>query len=567
MIERDEYAIQIAKEMVRIPSVNSTEGERKIGEYLEKRLEELPYFRKHPNQLSVKELKGDPLHRRNVMALLIGEKSRREETLLWHGHTDTVGVEDYGSCKEVAFEPEKLMEKLREMELPEEVRKDLESGEYIFGRGACDMKSGDAVFLSLFERLSAHPEELSGNILLSLNPVEENLHTGILEGIDQLIEWKKTFHLDYQMAINNDYVCPLYEGDKKITMYTGVVGKLLPCFFIQGKETHVGQCFEGMDASYTAAKLVERIHLNMDFSDSYQGEASMPPSVLKMKDLKTWYNVQTAKEAFVYFNYFVHNAEVTEIVEKLKTAAKEVMRESRGKRDSEAQRYYSNSVLSSEIQREDKNEKDMTDDNQEVLLYEELIQLDQAQTGMKEEEIQSIEETLCRQEKEKGTDLREIPIAAIRYFLGLLKLTHPVIVFYFAPPYCPHNMLQKENAQLEDCLRRITKHLEEELEMEYRMMHFFPSLSDSSYLKIDDSKESMEKLRNNFPMMDSLYPLPLEKIQELNIPTVNFGCYGKDAHKWTERVHIPYTFGVLPLLLKETLLTLGYLTDEEKDIA
>ena len=29
-------------------------------------------------------------------------------------------------------------------------------------------------------------------------------------------------------------------------------------------------------------------------------------SVLKMKDLKPWYNVQTATEAFVYFNYFIH---------------------------------------------------------------------------------------------------------------------------------------------------------------------------------------------------------------------------------------------------------------------
>ena len=39
------------------------------------------------------------------------------------------------------------------------------------------MKSGDAVWLILLKRFSEHPELFSGNIILSLNPVEENMHT------------------------------------------------------------------------------------------------------------------------------------------------------------------------------------------------------------------------------------------------------------------------------------------------------------------------------------------------------------------------------------------------------
>ena len=126
------------------------------------------------------------------------------------------------------------------------------------------MKSGDAVFIGLLEELSEHPENLLGNILVSLNPVEENLHTGIIEGIDTLLELKEKYDLHYEMAINNDYICPLFPGDDVKTIYTGVVGKLLPCFYIQGHETHVGQCFEGFDASMAAARLVENISLNTD---------------------------------------------------------------------------------------------------------------------------------------------------------------------------------------------------------------------------------------------------------------------------------------------------------------
>lgn len=32
------------------------------------------------------------------------------------------------------------------------------------------------------------------------------------------------------------------------------------------------------------------------------------------------------------------------------------------------------------------------------------------------------------------------------------------------------------------------------------------------------------------------------------------GVYGKDGHKWTERVYKPYSFGVLPKLIQETTL-------------
>ncbi|MDD6769344.1 M20/M25/M40 family metallo-hydrolase, partial [Inconstantimicrobium porci] len=62
-------------------------------------------------------------------------------------------------------------------------RNDLESNEWMVGRGSCDMKSGVAVFLVLLKELSNHVDELKGNILLSKNSVEENKHTGIIEAL------------------------------------------------------------------------------------------------------------------------------------------------------------------------------------------------------------------------------------------------------------------------------------------------------------------------------------------------------------------------------------------------
>ncbi len=533
----NEEMLQLTKDMVAVSSVNTTKGEKNIGLFIEEYLRAIPYFKEHPKQVIVQTLKNDKLERRNVFALLLGQKDKNSKTIIFHGHTDTVGVEDYGALAGFAFDCDGLAEQLKQIELSEEVKKDLESGEYLFGRGACDMKSGDAVFMILLKKLSEHVDNLSGNILLSLNPVEENLHTGIIEGIEVIENLKKEYNLEYVLAINNDYTCPMYPGDKHHYIYTGVGGKLLPCFYIQGRETHVGQCFEGYDPTTVMAELIKELNLNPEYSDSYEGEYALPPTLLKSKDLKGWYNVQTAKEALVYFNYFVLNSDVRDITKKLVTAGDKAVRRATADLNIKYKAYC------------EKSEKDFQQikNSWSVMSYEDLYQMVKNQ----DESIDKIlaEETVKLQEA--GVDKREIPISYIRILLARANIYHPVVVLYYATPYCPHNTLKKDDETV-DKLGEILKTVEKEYNITYKMDGFFPSLSDSSYLSLDDSMESIATLKQNFPQMQQLYPLPLEQIKKLNIKAVNFGVYGKDAHKSTERLQIPYSFGVLPNLIMKT---------------
>ena len=533
----NEEMLQLTKDMVAVSSVNTTKGEKNIGLFIEEYLRAIPYFKEHPKQVIVQSLKNDKLERRNVFALLLGQKDKNSKTIIFHGHTDTVGVEDYGALSGYAFDCDGLAEQLKQIELPEEVKKDLESGEYLFGRGACDMKSGDAVFMILLKELSEHVDNLSGNILLSLNPVEENLHTGIIEGIEVIENLKKEYDLEYVLAINNDYTCHMYPGDKHHYIYTGVGGKLLPCFYIQGRETHVGQCFEGYDPTTVMAELIKELNLNPEYSDSYEGEYALPPTLLKSKDLKGWYNVQTAKEALVYFNYFVLNSDVRDITKKLVTAGVKAVRRATADLNIKYKGYC------------EKSGKDFQqiENSWSVMSYEDLYQMVKNQ----DESIDKIlaEETVKLQEA--GVDKREIPVSYIRILLARANIYHPVVVLYYATPYCPHNTLKKDDETV-DKLGEILKTVEKEYNVTYKMDGFFPSLSDSSYLSLDDSMESIATLKQNFPQMQQLYPLPLEQIKKLNIKAVNFGVYGKDAHKSTERLQIPYSFGVLPNLIMKT---------------
>ncbi len=539
MIEIDEEMLQLTKDMVAINSVNTTAGEKEIGVFIESYLRAIPYFRRHPEQVIIQPLKNDVLGRRNVFALLRGEKEDNPKTIILHGHTDTVGIEDYGALSKYACNPDELAMKLSTVDLPKEVRKDLESGNYIFGRGVCDMKSGDAVFMVLIKNIASNVKDFSGNILLSLNPVEENLHTGIIEGIDVIEALKEKYGLKYELAINNDYTCPMYPNDPHRYIYTGVGGKILPCFYIQGRETHVGQCFEGYDPTVVMAELIKEINLNVKYADFALDEYSMPPTLLKGKDLKGWYNVQTTKEAFVYFNYFVIDSDTTVITEKLKEAAQKSV--TRAMEDlNEKYKFFCEKT---------KKIYQPIENSWEVMTYQSLYKL--AKENCNQIDALILEET--QKQKAAGIDVREIPISYIRILLDKANLRHPVVILYYAPPYCPHNILKDETAY--EKILSVIVDIEHEYGIDYKVDKFFPSLSDSSYLSLDDSDESIENLKENFPQMEQLYPVPLEKIKKLNIKAVNFGVYGKDAHKWTERLYLPYSFGILPKMLRKTIAT------------
>ncbi|MBK5247650.1 MAG: hypothetical protein JJE49_10340 [Peptostreptococcaceae bacterium] len=65
------------------------------------------------------------------------------------GHTDTVGIRDYGDLQDLATQPDKLIEALKKVTISEEVRQDLESGNWLAGRGILDMKCGIAIIIAI----------------------------------------------------------------------------------------------------------------------------------------------------------------------------------------------------------------------------------------------------------------------------------------------------------------------------------------------------------------------------------------------------------------------------------
>lgn len=85
--------------------------------------------------------------------------------------------------------------------------------------------------------------------------------------------------------------------------------------------------------------------------------------------------------------------------------------------------------------------------------------------------------------------------------------------------------------------------------------NYFMGICDLSYTGLDDI-EAVNIVSGNIPGINNIYKLPLEEIKELNIPGIVFGGWGKDFHKYTERLNIPYSLKIVPYLYEKLIYSL-----------
>lgn len=519
----------LTRELVATKSVNGTNGEVDLVEKLERILRTFTVFKKHPEWVWTQKIEGDVLGRKNIFAFL--GKAGTQKTVLYHSHFDTVGLEDFGSIKGKALDPDYLEQYFSSYDSDREIQNDANTGDWLFGRGALDMKSGDAVNISNLLYFSEHPELQTGNLLFMGNCVEENDHSGVIAALDELKRLQEEWKLQYSVAINTDFISPKYAGDTQKYIYYGAAGKTLTCFYIKGIETHVGNTYAGIDSTLIASRINLLINNNPDFVEDIPGEEILPSSCLMLRDQKDFYNVQTAKVTEMYFNTFTYKKPVFEIIEQLKTAVKADCK----KLVEEAERRENEFLSKLNFPKVD-NERKLN-----VYSFEEYLD----HLGDLGIDYQSLIESFINNNSE--LDKRSAGFKLIDFLDQQVNDNEAKVVLFLAPPFCPHNSISQDSKVYQD-LSGVLRESDEKIN--FTMKQFFPYLSDSSYLMIDETQQEIEKMKSNFPLVEQLYPLPYDKMRELNIPAVDIGVYGKGAHTWKERVYKPYSFGVLPKLIR-----------------
>ncbi|MFB4165567.1 M20/M25/M40 family metallo-hydrolase [Alteribacillus sp. JSM 102045] len=540
---------RITNTLMKIPSVTDTKGEKVIADYLFQFISEFPYFKRHPAQVWEQPLPNDSLHRKNIFALVKGENVSSNKTVVYHSHLDTVGVKDFGFLKKYAFDSAKLSQYFADSSIDRVLRDEAKSGDWLFGRGSVDMKSGIAVHLMNLFSFSEQTEELNGNILLLLNPAEENDHSGIMEAVREFGRLQEEKALELLLAVNNDYTTALYDNDPNRYIYTGSAGKILPCFSIFGREAHVGETLSGIDPTFISSEINSRISYNMNLTERMEGELVLPPTCLYQRDNKDSYNVQTALNSRLYFNYFIYKESPKNILDALIKETKEACEEVNNHMKDQHRNFlaYTHMPASEHI-----------DWEIEVLTLKEYYSRLEGK-GISPKELW--DEVLKSSE---STDKRELCFELVERLYEEDPDKKAVVILFLAPPFIPYNHLdegQRKEKEILDLLQETMEEAERESGETFVMKRFFPFLSDSSFLSLKETGEEANYLSDNFPEMEKIYPIPMQTIQELNLPAINLGVYGKDAHKRSERLFKPYSFNTLPDLIQK--VTLKILNHEE----
>ena len=209
-------------ELISVRSDTGTTLEKDVEKYIYDWLQKLDYFKSNINNLGSYPLKNDSLERVDVWGLIKGV-GRKTAILL--NHHDVVDAYDYQTLKAYAYRPELLREMLKDVELERDIEDDLKSGEWIFARGAADMKAGIAIQLSLVEAFSKQ-QKFNGNILFISVADEESLSLGMRSSAELLEKIKKKFDLEYTILIDSE---PHQKTENNEgVFYTGSVGKLMP---------------------------------------------------------------------------------------------------------------------------------------------------------------------------------------------------------------------------------------------------------------------------------------------------------------------------------------------------
>lgn len=520
-------------ELVSWDSRTLTEGENTFAPKLESKLNELAYFQDNPNNLSLHDA---GLGRQVVTALY--KHPEATETIVLISHFDTVWTEEYGVLEPFAIYPEMLTKMLSEpkhnADLPEAARIDLETGNYLFGRGTMDMKMGLTLHMQLIEKASV--EKWPINLLLTTVPDEEVNSAGMRAAVKELVRIREEQGLTYKLFLNSEPSFSQSPTDIEEYIYSGTIGKIMPAALFYGKETHVGEPLKGMTANYIASFLTQRMEWNELFRETDLGETTPLPVSLQQKDLKLQYSTQTPYRAVALYNVFLFKRTAAEVMDLFERVATEAM-------DACNDRY--NLIC---------NREQVTGVGEvKVLRYEQLLEYAVQKLGF--EEIDRLkQETLDNAD----WDDREKSLRIVDNLMIQCQELAPATVLLYAPPYYPavnssNNPLVKQSIEL-------MKETASKLGNTIGQMHYFNGICDLSYVNYDDDANGWTAFESNTPVWGDTYSIPFTEMAQLKAPVLNVGPFGKDAHQRTERLHVDSAFVEMPVML-ETLVKSMYIVN------
>ncbi len=522
-----EEMLALLNDLVSYRSVTLSEEEKHFPLRVQQHLLKIPYFSENQSLIE-NHITTDG----RIFLTALYKHPKAVKTVILLSHFDVVDVEDYGEWKHLAFRPLELTEALHSHKeaLSPSARKDLESGEWLFGRGTMDMKCGLVQHISLLERASAEDWEI--NLILLTVPDEEVNSIGMREAIPKLLELAEQHDLHYSLTLNSEPMFSQKHDDENHYFYTGSIGKILPGALCFGKETHVGEPLSGVNAGWMTSCITNEFEWNEKLCETVDGVTSPPPTLLWQRDLKKEYSAQIPHRSVSLYNLFLMKRNPSNVMDRMIETA-------------ESAAFHMNRFI-----REKYNTFGLNTDTApevRVITYAEVRELAIHKTSAAY--IASLEHSIA---KERDGDNRAQAIRIIDQLSIICQDLAPMIVLFFAPPYYPA-VCTDQDPIIEELSGFIQDYSTDKLGHTIEPVQYFNGISDLSYAILQASLTDMNRFQENLPGDQELYDIPFKEMAQLTAPVLNVGPVGRDAHKHTERLHIPYAFEQLPKMLSHII--------------
>jgi arginine utilization protein RocB len=511
------------------PSVTGSEGERILPVRLKEKIDGIPALARATTWLI--PVSGDPLGR-SCLAVLV--RGKGDETVLLTGHFDTVSTDDYGSLADLATEPlplrDALLERLADAATPAELRAraDLASGDFLPGRGLLDMKAGLAAGLAALEAFAADPQRV-GNLLFVAVPDEEVNSVGARELARSIPQIEAEQAIRIIAAINLDAIADDGDGSSGRSIALGSVGKLLLTAFVVGRSSHACYPLAGINAAALAGAIAAEIEWSPELTDSAGPEPGTPPTLLSLRDSKDHYDVTTPDSAFATWNVLTLSRGVGEVLALLRNAVE---------RAAEAS-------LATWARRASAAGESIAMPPVTVIEAATLI----GEVTADEARAQAFSAEATRL-ADDGLNLPEQCRRLTAWAWTQSRRLGPAVVVGFGSLPYPAVRLGKGSADM-----RLTAGLEAARSkalyasgVPVWTIPYFPGISDMSFLG-QANVADLPVIAANTPAWTS----GVRWSGEIGaIPIINIGPWGRDYHTPLERLHLPFAFDVLPMLVFDT---------------
>ena len=512
---------------MKVESFTFSSNERLVEDFLRKWFESVPYFKEHPDLCGAYEIQGDPLGRKVMYGMVRGRGNKA--VVLIH-HYDVVGIEDFKLLKDYAFSPDELGEKLKEIKesLPKDAREDLVSGDWLFGRGGCDMKGGGSIQWTLLKKYS-ELDDFEGNVIVIAVPDEENMSAGMRGAVPLLAELKDRYNLDYRMMINSE---PQQRKSADEGIFSeGTVGKIMPFVYVRGYLSHVGKVFEGFSPVNLMSEIVRRTDLNMDFTDAVAGESSPPPTWLYLKDSKTVYDVSMPLSMAGCLSVLTLNQTPMSIISRLKSICEESFDKVLGEMHASYDRFC---AVAKPVAK-DLPWKPCVMSFME--LYNEALR-DHGDAFKKAYEAEL--EVLTAKLTSGDTNIIECNFELVEKVFEYVDDLSPRVIYGLVPPYYPNvsNYFYEGLGERKEITPLLNEFTMKEFGEKYTNEYFFTGICDLSFSGFSggSSENVTAALKEYMPLFGKYYDIPFDALEKISMPCINIGPWGKDFHKLTERV-------------------------------